>query len=200
MLQAVAARSPEEVAAALQRVLAETEIRREPGLFEQAFQWILERLGQLDGPSGSAVEYAALLAAGVAIAFLVVLCLRLLRRAQRRPAPEKAQAAAVRTRVAELRAAARSARQAGDDALALRLLLFALVAGLGQRGDLRYRDAWTNRELVQRGEPSREVSALLGPLIDELEGKEFGRVPVTGADVDRLAELCDRWLGAEEAA
>ena len=54
-------------------------------------------------------------------------------------------------RVLALRAAARTARAEGDVRLALRQLFLALFLGLGERGDLRYHDAWTNRELLRRG-------------------------------------------------
>lgn len=193
--------TPQEVAGALERVLARSEFDDSPSLSQEVWDWIVERLGSLGGIGSGGANRVLLLALVIVLALgcLAVLA-RLLRRRTRRAAPVPARAALVRTRVAELRAAARAARARGDDALALRYLLFALVAGLGQRGDLRFRDAWTNRELVRRGEPSREAGAMLAPLIDELEAKEFGRTPVTPADVDRLEELCARWLGLEEAA
>ena len=78
------------------------------------------------------------------------------------------------------------------------LLAFALVVGLGRRGNLEYRDAWTNRELLARGRPSTEVATLLSPLVDELDRKMFGRDETTAADVERLETLCSRWLGSEE--
>jgi hypothetical protein len=194
-------RSAQEVADALQRVLARSEFDHSKGLLEEVLDWIVERLGSLDVAGSASASRVLLIALAVVLALALLAALaRALKRRARRPRPAVQRQAAVRTRVAELRAAARAARARGDDALALRYLLFALVAGLGQRGDLRFRDAWTNRELVRRGEPSREARALLAPLIDELEAKEFGGAPVTPADVDRLEELCARWLGLEEAA
>ncbi len=109
-------------------------------------------------------------------------------------------AAPIPRRAQELRLRARSARAQGDLSLALRLTFFALVVGLGRRGDLDYRDAWTNRELLARGHPAADVSSLLGPLVDELDRKMFGSGETTEADVDRLEALCTRWLGSREGA
>ena len=88
----------------------------------------------------------------------------------------------------------------GDSRLALRKLIFALVLGLGVRGDLRYRDSWTIRELLRRGRPSEEAQAVLVPLVSELEAKEFGRAETTEEDLDRLEALCDRHLGLAPGA
>ena len=115
-------------------------------------------------------------------------------------AAEPDAAARLRDRLRELRAEAAAARDGGDLRLALRLYLFALVLGLGRKGDLVYRDAWTNRELLARGRPSNEVRALLEPLVNELEAKEFGRDEVRPEDVHELEELVRRHLGAEGEA
>ena len=97
-------------------------------------------------------------------------------------------------RLRRLRAEAAAARAAGDLRLALRTNLFALVLGLGRTGDLVYRDAWTNRELLARGKPSKAVRALLEPLVRELEPKEFGSGDVLPSDVDRLEALVEEHL------
>ncbi|MSR61256.1 MAG: DUF4129 domain-containing protein [Planctomycetes bacterium] len=88
-----------------------------------------------------------------------------------------------------LAGAARAARDAGDLRLALRLFLQAVLVALGGRGDLELRPAWTNRELLARGKPSPAAQALLAPLVRELEPQEFGRAPVSAADVQRLEAL-----------
>ena len=100
----------------------------------------------------------------------------------------------VAERVAELLASARAASAAGDRVLALRHYFFALVVGLGRRGELEYRDTWTNRELLERGQPTAEISALLTPLVGDLDAKGFGAVPTSEADVAYLEDLCSRWL------
>ena len=101
-----------------------------------------------------------------------------------------------------LRLEGRRAQANGDLALAIQKHLFALVLGLGGAGDLEYRASWTNRELLRRGAPAAEIERVLAPLVRELEPKEFGREVATDADVERLRELCDRYLGplVEEAA
>ena len=113
--------------------------------------------------------------------------------------PGEPSGAPVAERVRELRLAADRARAAGEYRLALRHQLFALILGLGGRGDLEYRDGWTNRELLRRGRPSDAASRLLAPLVDELEAKEFGDEPVLVQDVERLEALCVRHLGHLEA-
>lgn len=194
-MSATAQRSAAQVAEALDRVSRRPELDDEPTLFERALEWLVEHLVPSAGPeafgvveSVARVLVAVLVAA--ALTLIVLAVVRRLRRARATVAP----GAAVHERVAELRRLAAEARARGDVALALRYLLFALVLGLGQRGDLQYRDAWTNRELIERGRPTERVRALLMPLVLELEAKEFGRAPVEPADVERLAGLCERWL------
>jgi hypothetical protein len=81
----------------------------------------------------------------------------------------------------------------------MRLEFTALVVGLGQRGDLEYREAFTNRELLERGRPGAEAERMLRPLVPELDRKSFGGEPAAPGDVARIAALCDRWLGAARA-
>jgi hypothetical protein len=107
--------------------------------------------------------------------------------------------AARRRRVADLRRNARSARTAGNYVLSLRLYFTALVVGLGEKGDLEYRDAWTNRELLERGEPREQVERKLAPLVRDLDAWSFGGVPALEADVDRMSHVVDELLGAEGA-
>ena len=95
-----------------------------------------------------------------------------------------------------LRARAAEAQRASEYLLALRLYFLALVVGLSERGDLGYSDAWTNHELLERGEPQDEVRALLSPLVEELDRKAFGRAPVGAADVERLARIVEQMLGS----
>lgn len=103
-----------------------------------------------------------------------------------------------RERTEELLARARAAREAGDRLLAARTYLLALVVGLGEQGDLEFQPAWTNRELLERGEVSPEVRARLGGLFDELDPKTFGHVALEDDDLRRLDDLCGR-LVAEGA-
>ncbi len=180
-----------------------------PSLLQRFVEWFVETLGDLfdfdpgvDPSAAADVLWNVLLALAVLALVLLIarwVWLRWHAAAARRAAAE-APAADVRRRVAELRAEAARARAAGDLRLALRLLLFALVVGLGERGDLRYREAWTNRELLERGRPRPAVDALLRPLVVELEAKEFGNEPTVSADVERLETLCARWLDGAPGA
>jgi len=97
--------------------------------------------------------------------------------------------------VAALRGEAAAAAERGDFVLALRFYLFALVVGLGEHGDLEYRSSWTNRELIERGNPQPEIKLELTRLFDELDPLIFGRRGVGQADVERLARVCDDYLG-----
>lgn len=100
----------------------------------------------------------------------------------------------VASRVEALRARARAAEIAGDWIEALRLDFFALVVGLGERGDLDYRDAWTNRELLERGMPSRKVEQSLRPVVHRLDAHSFGHPPSGREEVVEFREFCDRLL------
>ena len=71
----------------------------------------------------------------------------------------------------------------------------ALVLGLSERGELEYRDAWTNRELLERGSPRRDVAPILAGLVPRLDAQSFGHEPAGPADVENLSSLCDRLLG-----
>jgi len=196
-----AVHSREEVARALDRIAGDGVGPDDPSLLERVFDWLVDHLP--GAPGMEAARVSELIVKGLALAIVVTLVVALaiwvVRQMRARRGGAGAETA-VRERVSELRGLAREARARGELALALRYLLFALVVGLGQRGDLVYRDAWTNRELLARGEPSDEVNAFLLPLVRELEAKEFGRAPVEAGDVDRLAGLCDRWLGPEVLA
>jgi hypothetical protein len=178
----------------LQRVLQREEL--EKGWIERVFEWLAANLSIDSGSAADFVLVLVLAPAGVAFAFVVVALLRM--RRGRKHAEEELSPSVrlvVERRVSELLARARTARADGDPRLALRLAFFALVVGLGQRGDLRYRDAWTNRELLSRGAPSPEALVVLRPLLDEIEAKDFGGAPIEEGDVERLFALCDRWLG-----
>ena len=193
-------RSAEEVRRVVDSVLDRSELDDSPSLLQKVLTWIVEHLLPDAGPEvESAVEGLIYVIGTVLVVLLLVLLGRLIWQRFKRKRPVDTVEELVRTRVAELRGLAREARHAGDLPLALRFLLCALVVGLGQRGDLRYRDSWTNRELLERGKPKPRVRTLLRPLIDELEAKEFGNEPVTAGDVDRLQQLCRQWLGKEDA-
>lgn len=184
------------VRAALERVLARPEFGESP--LERLAAWLSERLG---GPDVGRVELAIPLREillGVLAALLAALVVARLAQRRGRPgagARAEAPGAAARRRAEELAEQAREARAAGELARALRLYFTALVIGLGRRGDLEYRDAWTNRELLERGRPSADVRALLAPLVDELDAKGFGAAPTGEDDVERLAALCRDRLG-----
>jgi len=184
------------VTAALHRVLSSPEFRPSKSLLDDFLRWIGRHLSP--GGVGRAADALLWGLIGLAAVLLVWGIVRQLR--GRRTEDDAAERAPTpRERVAELLERARAARAAGDLRLALRLRLFALVVGLGERGDLRYHDAWTNRELLQRGKPDAAARELLEPLVAELEPKDFGREEVTAEDVARLERLCERVLGPEPA-
>jgi len=189
---------PERVRAALDDVLADERFRENPLL-----AWLsdlLERIGDFLSGSGGGGGFSDFLAVlgwvvlGLVLVALVMLIVSRLRRRSRPLRVDPPVADVVAERVAELLAAAREAEQAGDLLLALRLYFFALVVGLGKRGELRYRDAWTNRELLERGRPSASVRTKLAPIVRDLDRKSFGGERVDEEDVRRLKELCSTWL------
>ena len=195
---------PAEVSAALERALARPELGRGENPLYQATQDVIDWLSELfdwdfaPELSRGALQATAWVLVALLAALLVVLALRLARgrtgrRSERRAA---SHAARVAVRVEELRARARDAEAAGDWLGALRLHFFALVVGLGQRGDLEYRAAWTNRELLARGEPTPAVAAALRPLVVELDARSFGTLEAGPDDVRRFAAACDRMMEA----
>jgi len=130
----------------------------------------------------------------VLLALLVVLFTSRLSRRKREEAMRGENARRIASRVAELRARARAAEAAGEWIEALRLDFFALVVGLGERGDLQYRDAWTNRELLDRGEPRAAVRRELKPVVVRLDAHSFGLLPSGADEVHEFRSFCDRLL------
>ncbi|MEM7515714.1 MAG: hypothetical protein AAF368_02150 [Planctomycetota bacterium] len=197
--------SPQDAREVAQEILSRSEYRREETVLEslrsKVMDWFKEVFGGLiEGVFGEASANWNVVMGIVATVLLVValaLVLHLIfsNRLPGRSGREVTLSEAARARANELRLEARAAREAGDLLLALRLSFFALVVGLGERGDLRYRAGWTNRELLERGEPTPEVAAALSPLVGELDAMSFGDAVVEEEDVDRFEGLCDRWLG-----
>jgi len=191
----------ERIDAALERVLARPEFQVEESWLGRFIDWLSDVFPDIgERELGTVVEVTQVLLVlvlGVMLAWLVIQAWRqgfFRRRGLEAVVLELDVPGA--ERAATLRRAAADARRSGNLALALRLNFFALVVGLGTRGDLEYRDAWTNRELLERGEPRAGVRELLAPLVAELDAKGFGHLPTSPRDVDRLELLCDAWLGA----
>lgn len=189
---------PERVREALDAVLADDRFRENPIL-----AWIGSQLAGLRDAlfgSGGVDDLGYLLSIlgwvvlGISVVVLTILIASRVGRRARTAGLEPTFPDAVHERVAELLAAARAAEASGDRVRALRLYFFALVVGLGERGELRYRDAWTNRELLERGRPSAGVRARLTPIVADLDRKSFGTEPVGVEDVRRLEGLCTAWL------
>jgi len=189
----------EEVRTAIDDLLDQGEFRNEPSMLEEFVDWLGDLFSEAD-VSPDLVETTLWIIVAVVGAVLLLLVTQLIistlgaghgESGAGRVGPGPSS----RERGTLLRRQARAAREAGDRRRALRLSLFALGVGRGARGNLLYRDAWTNRELLRRGEPGRETRLLLSPLVDELEAKDFGREPTTDADLDRLESLCDEHLG-----
>ncbi len=180
------------VRAVLEDVLARPEFDDEPSQLED----FLRRLELPEFEGLGLPGWLGPLLVGLLVALLVW---KFVRRAKTPDEPGESEQAGPMTpaeRVRDLLERARVARTEGDLRLALRLFFFALVIGLSNRGDLRYRDAWTWRELLARGRPGTRVKGLLAELVTELEAKEFGRAPTSAADVERLESLCRQHLGS----
>jgi hypothetical protein len=202
------AADPERVRTLVHEILN----RQEYAPAEERGSWLadfLEWLGDVfdfqlsPGGVSVAIDLArgALLIVGAAVlVWLFVVLGRALREARGRTHVEESADATLVRRVAELRAVAAAAEERGDRIEALRLYFFALVVGLGERGELRYREAWTPRELLARGELRPALHAALAPLMANLDAHSFGRMPAGEADVRRYAELCSRLLGPDAAA
>jgi hypothetical protein len=193
-----------EVRAKIDDILRRPEfgVNGEPSWIERLIARVLEALGTLFGVGvGGAHVLLWLLVALIAVA-LVIIAWRAIRTARferDRSAARGVPATAAekrRERVADLRARADAARLARQHLLALRLYFTALVVGLGEAGDLDYRDAWTNRELLERGRPKPAVASALAPLLADLDRKSFGGAAATERDVDAMAQLVDKLLRA----
>lgn len=203
---------PDAARAQAREILGREEfLEPERGLLDRFFDWLFENDDEDDetatseiepppaGDSGSGIDTQAIvlgLLIAVGIALLVVLASRYAANRRRDEAAVPETAALVASRVRELRAMAREAEAEGDWIRALRLHFFALVVGLGERGDLEYRDAWTNRELLERGRPAREVERALRPFVRLLDAHSFGNVPSGPEEVREFRALCDRMLEA----
>ncbi|MDP6838323.1 MAG: hypothetical protein QF724_05240 [Planctomycetota bacterium] len=161
-------------------------------------EWLAELFSVSPGTADVIGEVALGLAMAVLLAALTILLLRLWRRSQvplRAGAGQEASPAEqLRDHVADLRKRARAAEERGDWVLALRLEFFALAVGLGESGALEYRDAWTNRELLERGHPRQEVRARLLPILGDLDAKTFGGAACNRDDVRHLAQITDSLL------
>jgi hypothetical protein len=196
------------VRTALERVFARPEFQpeRHPlrDRIDRIVRAIIGWIRDFFGISGETADriFAGLFRAFIAliVVALVVWLVRGTLRAVRRGSLSDGDSAptpdARGARVAELRERARAAEERGEHALAMRLFFWALVVGLGERGGLEYRDAWTNRELLERGAPAPNVARVLKPLVPELDRKVFGGERADSGDVARLAHLCDEMLGA----
>jgi hypothetical protein len=206
-----AAQDPSDAAvrAALERVFARPEFRPERNALqewigrrsEEFVEWIKSFFGVSRESADRIAAWAFYLLIGIVAGMLIVWIVRTSARAVRRRRTGSVEASAPdprSARVAELRRRARAAEAEGDHVLALRFYFWALVVGLGERGGLEYRDAWTNRELLERGAPAPEIARVLEPLVPELDRRAFGREPAVPGDVARMAQLCDEMLGAAQ--
>jgi len=191
-----------QVRATIDRILAAKEFRPKGGLgawiaeqFEKLARWISELFGLRGEGSAHAILVTFLILAAALLGWAVARSL-----ARRRPVVDRFAPASTSDRraetVAALRAQAREAAARGDHLAALRLAFRALVVGLSERGELAYRDSWTNRELLDRGAPRHEVLPLLAALVPRLDAQSFGREPATPEDFVRIDALCDRLLAA----
>lgn len=193
-----------EVEASLEQILSRQEFRDEPSYVENLLADFAGWLSELFEGMGVDVEPSTIQAwaegvwltiavlCGVILIWFWISIAKSQRAREERPAD---LSDIVAERVAALRERAKQAQEAQDFTRALRLYFFALVVGLGERGELDYSDAWTNRELLERGEPKASIAALLRPLVGELDEHSFGRRPVDLDEVQRFAGLCQQYLG-----
>ncbi|MBL8862173.1 MAG: DUF4129 domain-containing protein [Planctomycetes bacterium] len=207
LVQAGAAR-PDEVRRAVDEVLAAPEFAGGSGplptLWERFVRFVAEHLPDLpvEAQTLGWIAQACVWLVLVVLGFVVVRALVRAASAPSSPAMPLRSSPALETRaarVARLRSEARAADARGEHALALRLEFTALVCALGERGDLEYRDAFTNRELLERGRPRGEADAQLRPLVPVLDRKSFGGEPATHEDFARLAALFERLAGGARA-
>jgi hypothetical protein len=162
---------------------------------ERFFRWIGDLLGIADAGSVRTILMTFLVLAALGFAWSIVRALALRRKLDAPPSSAPAPDLRAAT-VDALRRMAREAADRGEHVAALRLLFRALVVGLSERGELAYREAWTNRELLERGAPRRDVLELLASLVPRLDAQSFGREPAGPDDVARLSAVCDRLLAA----
>lgn len=200
--QAASARDGATIRRVVDEVLSKPDyqpVRPEPPSWlaerwAEFLQWLSEHLGIAPGVGGNVVLYVLYGAIALLLVWILVTFAR--RALANRGGDAAEEPARVRAaRVKDLLARSRAARARGDFAEALRFAFWALVVGLSERGDLEYRDAWTNRELVERGKPRPDAARVLVPLVPELDAKSFGHVEALEEDVERLERLCREHLG-----
>ncbi len=186
----------DQVRRELDRILASPEFSSEQSVGEEVIEWILERLDGADVGAGSRMLFWSFaILVGLLLVLLLYKILRIAWVGSRQAEEVLAAPVSIRDRVRELRLSARQASSEGDLPRALRLLFFGLVLGLGDRGDLEFREAWTEREILRRGNPRPRARELLERLLGEMEAKRFGGESVDLADVERLEGICEQFLG-----
>ncbi len=194
-----------EIRAKIDDILSRPEFGKvhaaESSAFGRFIARLLQELSDLFGVTVSAASVMLAVVGVLIVTAIVIVTWRAVRssRAHERGRGSKERRAASlepsrEERVAGLRERARAARSAGLNLLALRLYFTALVVGLGEAGDLEYRDAWTNRELFERGRPTPAVEKALAPWVVELDHKSFGGAVATEHDVDAMSRLVDEML------
>jgi hypothetical protein len=176
--------------------------REEPWFVRAAqsiWKWIAELFDFEAAPLGSVFATLLYVLLGLLVAWLVWLIVRSIGSARRARAQALAELPpppeTLEQRLARLLGEARAAEAAGEHLRALRLYFWALVVGLSQRGELAYRDAWTAREMLERGRASADVRARLAPLVRDIDGKSFGGQACGPGDSARLAQACRELLG-----
>lgn len=189
--------SPGRAREAIEAILARPEFAPEPrSLVERAWDWVLERLGDLlaalfDAGAGSAVGWIVV---AVLSLVAVALAVRFSRRLRRDPVLARADGGSRRS-VTDWRADAAAHEAAGNWRAALRCRWRALVADLAGRGLVEEVPGRT------AGEYRRQVAAALpaaAPDFDAatalFEAAWYGDRPADAGQAERLRSLSERVL------
>jgi len=180
-----------EIRSALEGVIADAEVSGERrSLMDILWERLADMLPEeLEAGTADTFQWTILCVAGILVAFIIVRMVQAAADSRVIPSGSSTTSTDIARRERALEVLARARAASNDPALAARLYLFALILGLGERGDLVYREAWTYRELLDQGGPKPRVEALLRPLVAELESVAFGGRAPSPDQLKRLEVL-----------
>ncbi|MAB79156.1 MAG: hypothetical protein CMJ89_07355 [Planctomycetes bacterium] len=189
--------APEAVASTLHKILTGPEFTEERTLWDDVWDWIAANFEfDLVLPLEELFRWFLIAFLILSTVVYATLWIRNVRAAKRSAGIDRTARTPALDRARRLAEKAREARRQGESRKALRLYLFALLVGSSRRGGLKFHEAWTNRELLRRGEPSKRVRRLLNDIVVDFEPKEFGRGRIQPEDLDRLEGLVANEINA----